>query len=178
MSQQNLTLVPAHQLSQLLQSRKISPVELTQAYLEKIHQQDPKLHAFVEVYADDALMAARGAEATIQAGHSVGPLHGVPIALKDLIELQGKIVTGGSEALKSNRAKRTATLATKLIAQGMIVLGKTHTVEFAMGGWGTNSLRGTPWNPWDPVRARTPGRSSSGSGVAVATYLTPWASLC
>ena len=89
MSQQNLTLVPAHQLSQLLQSRKISPVELTQAYLEKIHQQDPKLHAFVEVYADDALMAARGAEATIQAGHSVGPLHGVPIALKDLIELQG-----------------------------------------------------------------------------------------
>ena len=175
MSQQNLTLVPAHQLSQLLQSRKISPVELTQAYLEKIHQQDPKLHAFVEVYADDALMAARGAEATIQAGHSVGPLHGVPIALKDLIELQGKIVTGGSEALKSNRAKRTATLATKLIAQGMIVLGKTHTVEFAMGGWGTNSLRGTPWNPWDPVRARTPGGSSSGSGVAVATGLAPWA---
>ena len=115
-------------LSQLLQSRKISPVELTQAYLEKIHQQDPKLHAFVEVYADDALMAARGAEATIQAGHSVGPLHGVPIALTDLIELQGKIVTGGSEALKSNRAKRTATLATKLNAQGMIVLGKTHTV--------------------------------------------------
>lgn len=175
MSQQDLTLVPVHELSQLLQSRKLSPVELTDAYLEKIDQQDTKLHAFVEVYAEDARLASRGAEAAIQAGHSVGPLHGVPIALKDLIELEGKIVTGGSEALKTNCARRTATLAKKLMAQGMIVLGKTHTVEFAMGGWGTNSMRGTPWNPWDPKCARTPGGSSSGSGVAVAAAITPWA---
>lgn len=175
MSQQDLTLVPVHQLSQLLQSRKLSPVELTDAYLAKIGQQDPKLHAFVEVYAQDARLAARGAEAAIRAGHSVGPLHGVPIALKDLIELEGKVVTGGCEAWKERLATRTATLAKKLMAQGMIVLGKTHTVEFAMGGWGTNSLRGTPWNPWDPKRARTPGGSSSGSGVAVAAALAPWA---
>lgn len=175
MSQQDLTLVPVHQLSQLLQSRKLSPVELTDAYLAKIGQQDPKLHAFVEVYAEDARLAARGAEAAIRAGHSVGPLHGVPIALKDLIELEGKVVTGGCEAWKARLATRTATLAKKLMAQGMIVLGKTHTVEFAMGGWGTNSLRGTPWNPWDPKRARTPGGSSSGSGVAVAAALAPWA---
>ena len=173
MSQQDLTQVPVHQLSQLLQSRKLSPVEVTDAYLAKIERQDPKLHAFVQVYADDARLAARGAEAAIRAGHSVGPLHGVPIALKDLIELEGKIVTGGSEALTSNCATRTATLAKKLMAQGMIVLGKTHTVEFAMGGWGTNSLRGTPWNPWDLQRARTPGGSSSGSGVAVAAGLVP-----
>ncbi len=175
MSQQDLTLVPVHQLSQLLQSRKLSPVELADAYLAKIGQQDPKLHAFVEVYAEDARLAARGAEAAIRAGHSVGPLHGVPIALKDLIELEGKVVTGGCEAWKARLATRTATLAKKLMAQGMIVLGKTHTVEFAMGGWGTNSLRGTPWNPWDPKRARTPGGSSSGSGVAVAAALAPWA---
>lgn len=175
MSQQDLTLLPVHQLSQLLQSRKLSPVELTDAYLAKIGQQDPKLHAFVEVYAEDARLAARGAEAAIRAGHCVGPLHGVPIALKDLIELEGRVVTGGSEAMKARRATRTATLAKKLMAQGMIVLGKTHTVEFAMGGWGTNSLRGTPWNPWDPKRARTPGGSSSGSGVAVAAALAPWA---
>ena len=175
MSQIDLTQVPVHQLSQLLQSRKLSPVEVTDAYLTKIDRQDAKLHAFVEVYADDARLAARGAEAAIRSGHSVGPLHGVPIALKDLIEIEGKIVTGGSEAMTSNRATRTATLAKKLMAQGMIVLGKTHTVEFAMGGWGTNSLRGTPWNPWDLQHARTPGGSSSGSGVAVAAGLVPWA---
>ena len=172
---QDLTQVPVHELSKLLQSRKLSPVEVTNAYLTKIEQQDAKLHAFVQVYGDDARLAARAAEAAIQSGHSVGPLHGVPIALKDLIELDGKIVTGGSEAMKSNYSTRTATLAKKLMAQGMIVLGKTHTVEFAMGGWGTNSLRGTPWNPWDLKRARTPGGSSSGSGVAVAAGLAPWA---
>ena len=175
MTQQDLTLVPVYQLSQLLQSRKLSPVELTDAYLAKISQQDSKLNAFVQVYAEDARLAACGAEAAIRAGHSVGPLHGVPIALKDLIELEGKVVTGGCEVWKARIATRTATLAKKLIAQGMIVIGKTHTVEFAMGGWGTNSLRGTPWNPWDLKRARTPGGSSSGSGVAVAASLTPWA---
>jgi aspartyl-tRNA(Asn)/glutamyl-tRNA(Gln) amidotransferase subunit A len=175
MPQQDLSLEPVHQLSRLLQSGKLSPVELTEAYLAKIGQQEPKLHAFVEVYAEDARLAARGAEAAIRAGHAVGPLHGVPIALKDLVELEGRVVTGGCEAMKSRVATRTATLAKKLMAQGMIVLGKTHTVEFAMGGWGTNSLRGTPWNPWDPLRARTPGGSSSGSGVAVAAALVPWA---
>jgi aspartyl-tRNA(Asn)/glutamyl-tRNA(Gln) amidotransferase subunit A len=66
-------------------------------------------------------------------------------------------------------------LAQKLIAAGLIVIGKTHTVEFAMGGWGTNQHRGTPWNPWDPEVARTPGGSSSGSGVAVAAGFAPWA---
>jgi aspartyl-tRNA(Asn)/glutamyl-tRNA(Gln) amidotransferase subunit A len=175
MPQHDLTLEPVHRLSILLQSGRLSPVELTEAYLAKIALHDPKLHAFVEVYAEDARLAARGAEAAIRAGHAVGPLHGVPIALKDLVELEGRVVTGGCEAMKSRLATRTATLAKKLMAQGMIVLGKTHTVEFAMGGWGTNSLRGTPWNPWDPMRARTPGGSSSGSGVAVAAALVPWA---
>lgn len=175
MTQQDLTLLPVHQLSRQLMSRQLSPVDLTQAFLSRIEQQDPKLHAYVEVYADEARLAARGAEAAIRAGHAVGPLHGIPIALKDLIEIEGKVVTGGSEAWKERRATRTATLARKLIAQGMIVLGKTHTVEFAMGGWGTNSVRGTPWNPWDMKRQRTPGGSSSGSGVAVAAALAPWA---
>lgn len=175
MSQHDLTLVPVHQLSQQLRSRRLSPVELTEAFLERIEKQDPKLHAFVEVYAHDARLAARGAEAAIRAGHAVGPLHGIPIALKDLIEIEGRVVTGGSEAWEARRATRTATLAQKLIAHGMILLGKTHTVEFAMGGWGTNSRRGTPWNPWDMKRQRTPGGSSSGSGVAVAAALAPWA---
>jgi aspartyl-tRNA(Asn)/glutamyl-tRNA(Gln) amidotransferase subunit A len=175
MSQQDLALLPVLQLSQQLQARRLSPVELTEAFLARIQAQEPKLQAFVEVWADDARLAARGAEAAIRSGHAVGPLHGIPIALKDLIEMEGRTVTGGSEAWRDRKATRTATLARRLISQGMIVLGKTHTVEFAMGGWGTNSLRGTPWNPWDPQRKRTPGGSSSGSGVAVAAGLAPWA---
>ena len=168
-------LLPVHQLSRELMARRLSPVDLTDAYLQRIAALDPKLHSFVEVYADDARLAAQGAEAAIRAGHAVGPLHGIPVALKDLIEIEGRIVTGGCEVWRERRATRTATLVRRLLAQGMIVLGKTHTVEFAMGGWGTNSVRGTPWNPWDPARPRTPGGSSSGSGVAVAAGLAPWA---
>jgi aspartyl-tRNA(Asn)/glutamyl-tRNA(Gln) amidotransferase subunit A len=175
MTSQDLTLAPVHQLAQALQQRRLSPVELVDACLARIERLEPKLHAFNEVYAQEARLAAQGAEAAIRSGHAVGPLHGIPIALKDLIELEGRVVTGGCEVWKARKATRTATLAQRLIAQGMIVLGKTHTVEFAMGGWGTNTHRGTPWNPWDAGRARTPGGSSSGSGVAVAAALAPWA---
>jgi aspartyl-tRNA(Asn)/glutamyl-tRNA(Gln) amidotransferase subunit A len=111
----------------------------------------------------------------VRSGHRIGPLHGIPIALKDLIEIEGRITTGGSEVWRERRSTYSATLARRLIAAGLIVIGKTHTVEFAMGGWGTNQHRGTPWNPWDLVVARTPGGSSSGSGVAVAAGLAPWA---
>jgi aspartyl-tRNA(Asn)/glutamyl-tRNA(Gln) amidotransferase subunit A len=170
-----LAFTPVHQLSRELLARRLSPIEVVDAFLARIAAHEPKLHAYVAVHADSARLAARAAEAAIQSGHAVGPLHGIPIALKDLVEVEGQVVTGGCEVWRARVATRTATLARRLIAQGMIVLGKTHTVEFAMGGWGTNSLRGTPWNPWDPARARTPGGSSSGSGVAVAAGLAPWA---
>src|SRR6266702_2417308 len=162
-------------LPQAIPARRLSPVDVVAAFLDRIAAQDAKLHAFVEVYADEARLAAEAADKAIRSGHAVGPLHGVPIALKDPIEIEGKIVTGGALIWRDRRAKRTATLARALIAQGMIVLGKTHTVEFAYGGWGTNSRMGTPWNPWDPKVPRTPGGSSSGSGVAVAARLAPWA---
>src|SRR5437868_9774160 len=169
------TSLSAHELAEAIAARRLSPVDLVGAFLDRIAAQDQKLHAFVEVYADEARLAAEAAHKAIQSGHAVGQLHGVPIALKDLIEIEGKIVTGGASIWRKRRAERTATLAKKLIAQGMIVLGKTHTVEFAYGGWGTNSRMGTPWNPWDPKVARTPGGSSNGSGVAVAARMTPWA---
>ncbi len=175
MTDADLTWRPVHQLSDQLLTRRLSPVDLTEAFLERIRTHEPSLHAFVEVYADDARLAARAADAAIRSGHAVGPLHGIPVALKDLIEIEGRIVTGGCEAWRERLATRTATVARRLVSQGMIVLGKTHTVEFAMGGWGTNSRRGTPWNPWDPAHQRTPGGSSSGSGVAVAAALAPWA---
>lgn len=172
---QDLTTLAAHQLSALLAKRALSPVELMEAFLARIDTLEPALHAYTEVYRENALAAARAAEAAIGSGLSLGPLHGIPVALKDLIELEGQVVTGGSEARRTHRATRTATLARHLLGQGLILLGKTHTVEFAMGGWGTNTRLGTPWNPWDPKVHRTPGGSSSGSGVAVAAGLAPWA---
>jgi aspartyl-tRNA(Asn)/glutamyl-tRNA(Gln) amidotransferase subunit A len=169
------SLLPAHQLSAEIAARRLSPVEVTEAFLARIAEYDPQLHAFIAVYGDEARLAAEAADKAIRSGHAVGPLHGVPIALKDLIDLEGRVTTGGSAAWRERRSPVTATLARKLIAAGMIVLGKTHTVEFAMGGWGTNHHMGTPWNPWDRQVARTPGGSSSGSGVAVATGMAPWA---
>src|SRR5699024_4386500 len=143
--------------------------------LAGIVAREDKLQAFTEVYADDARQAAQAADLAIQSGHAVGPLHGVPIAIKDLVEIKGRVTTGGSAAWRDRHSTYTATLVMRLLAQGMIILGKTHTVEFAMGGWGTNMHMGTPWNPWDSTTARAPGGSSSGSGVAVAAGLAPWA---
>ena len=168
-------LLPAHVLSREIAARRLSPVDVVEALLQRIERFEPKLHAFVEVYATDARLAAEGADKAIRSGHAVGPLHGVPVALKDLIDLEGRITTGGSMQWRQRRSTVTATIARRMIAQGMIVLGKTHTVEFAYGGWGTNQHMGTPWNPWDSSHARTPGGSSSGSGVAVAARLAPWA---
>jgi len=169
------SLFSATELAARITARKLSPVEVTEAFLSRIAAQDQQLHAYIDVYAAEARLAAEAADKAIRSGHQVGPLHGVPIALKDLIDLEGRVTTGGSAVWRGRRSPGTATLAKKLIAAGMIVLGKTHTVEFAMGGWGTNHHMGTPWNPWDVRVARTPGGSSSGSGVAVASAMAPWA---
>src|SRR3954470_22866930 len=168
------SFLPAHRLAAEIAARRLSPVDIVEALLSRIEAYNPKLHAFIAIYADDARLAAEAADKAIRSGHSVGPLHGVPIALKDLIDLEGRVTTGGSMAWRDRRSPATATLARKLIAAGMIVLGKTHTVEFAMGGWGTNEHLGTPRNPWDLEAHRTPGGSSSGTGVAVASGMAPW----
>ena len=174
-SNTDICYLPAHRLAAEMAAQRLSPVDVVQGFLARIEAHDPKLHAYVDVYAAEARLAAEGADKAIRSGHAVGPLHGVPIALKDLIDLEGRITTGGSAVWRERRSPVTATLAKKLIAAGMIVLGKTHTVEFAMGGWGTNQHMGTPWNPWDLEAARTPGGSSAGSGVSVAAGLAPWA---
>jgi aspartyl-tRNA(Asn)/glutamyl-tRNA(Gln) amidotransferase subunit A len=167
-------LLPAHLLSAEIGAGRLSPVDVVDALLARISAHDPKLHAYVEVYADEARLAAEAADKAIRSGHTIGPLHGIPIALKDLVEIDGRVTTGGSQVWHDRRSCCTATIARRLVAAGMIVIGKTHTVEFAMGGWGTNQYRGTPWNPWDPSVARTPGGSSSGTGVAVAACMAPW----
>jgi aspartyl-tRNA(Asn)/glutamyl-tRNA(Gln) amidotransferase subunit A len=160
------------QLSEAFGARALSPVDVVDALLARIRKR-AELQAYIAVYETDARMAAEAADKAIRAGHRVGPLHGVPIALKDLVDMEGRVTTGGSKVWEKRVSPVTATLAQRAIAAGMVVLGKTHTVEFAMGSWGTNTHMGTPRNPWDLRVHRTPGGSSSGSGVAVAAGLAP-----
>jgi aspartyl-tRNA(Asn)/glutamyl-tRNA(Gln) amidotransferase subunit A len=170
-----LAFEPVHRLCDRMTRGEISPVDIVEGYLKRIARYDDKLHAFIEVYADDARMAAKAAADAMASGHRIGPLHGIPVAVKDIVEIEGRVTTGGCGAWRDRRSPTTATLVQKMMAAGMIVLGKTHTVQFAMGGWGTNQQFGTPWNPWDLEVHRTPGGSSAGSGVAVAAGLAPWA---
>ena len=97
----------------------------------------------------------------------------MPIAVKDIVDIEGRVTTGGSKVWEKRVSPRTATLVKRLVQAGMIVIGKTHSVEFAMGSFGTNQHMGTPWNPWDLGTLRAPGGSSSGTGVAVAAALAP-----
>lgn len=163
------------ELSANIAARRVSPVDVVEAHLVRIAALDPRLHAFVEVYGADARLAAEAADKAIRSGHGLGALHGIPIAIKDLVEVEGRVTAGGSPSRRNAVSPHTATLVQKLIGAGMIMLGKTHTVEFAYGAWGTNQHMGTPVNPWDLKTYRTPGGSSSGSGVAVAARMAPCA---
>ncbi len=165
--------LPIHRLAPLIEAGTVSPVALLEACLARIEQTDDHLHAFIDVWADEARSGARQAEADIAAGRYLGPLHGIPIALKDLIEVEGRRTTVGSAYWRERVSPCTATVVKRLKAAGAILLGKLHMVEFAFGGWGTNPRLGTPRNPWDLAHHRSPGGSSSGSGVAVAAGMVP-----
>jgi aspartyl-tRNA(Asn)/glutamyl-tRNA(Gln) amidotransferase subunit A len=169
-----LAFSPVHKLAADMEAGRLTSGKLTEACLARIEKHEKKLHAFVAVYADEALRAAKAADDAIAAGHRVGPFHGIPVAVKDIVDMKGRVTTGGSKVWEKRVSTRTAPLVKKLIGAGMIVLGKTHSVEFAMGSFGTNTHMGTPWNPWDMKEKRAPGGSSSGTGVAVAAGLAPW----
>lgn len=162
------------ELAQRIQSRALSPVELTEALLARMEALDSSLHAFKLVTRERALAQAQAAELALRAGQDVGPLHGIPYAAKDLFDVRGLPTTAGSRMLEQNIASADATVIRRLTQAGMILLGKTHTVQFAYGGVGINHDYGTPHNPWHAV-PHAPGGSSSGSGVAVAAGLVPMA---
>src|SRR5438552_10684206 len=155
------------QTAALLKSKQISPVELMRAYLDRIDRVDPKLHAFITVLHDEALSAATVAERDIRAGDYRGPLHGIPIGVKDLFATKGHRTTCGSKILKDNVTDYDATAVARLKAAGAILVGKLTLLEFA-GGDHINPLTGAgpTRNPWNGDRSA--GGSSSGSGVAVA----------
>ncbi len=170
MSLHTLTLT---ELGAGLAARKFSSREIVDALLGRIAKANGKLHAFTEVYATEAKALADAADKARSAGLPLGPLHGLPIAYKDLCDIAGRVGTGGSKMLEKRVATDTSNTVERLTAAGMVPLGKLHMVEFAFGGWGTNPLMGAPWNPWDLKTHRVPGGSSSGTGVAVAARLTP-----
>ena len=167
MANEELVHASVTELSALLGDGKLSPVELTQAYLDRIAALDGTLHAFITVDAEGALEAARTAESAIAGGRRLGPLHGIPMAVKDQMDARGLPTTGGSSIL-NDVAKTDSTVVARLREAGTVLLGKLNLSEFALGG-SINHPYGVPRNPWDTDRQ--PGQSSSGSGIAVAASM-------
>lgn len=161
-------------LSQHIHQGTLSPVDLMEHLLARVDELDGTLRAFRLVPRDRALATARAAELALRAGQDAGPLHGIPYAVKDIIDVQGLPTTAGSHLLQDNIAPANATVVHRLHQAGMVLLGKTQTVQFAFGAPGINHHHGTPHNPWHAT-PHVPGGSSSGSGVAVAAGLVPMA---
>lgn len=161
-------------LADRIRTGALSPVTLCETLLERIAHLDPALNAFRRVTAERALAAAAAAERQIAAGQYLGPLHGIPYVTKDLFDVAGLPTTAGSRALENAVAAADATVSARLARAGMVLLGKTNTVEFAFGSVGINHSHGTPHNPWSAV-PHVPGGSSSGSAVAVAAGFAPLA---
>lgn len=147
----------------------LSPVELARAYLDRIERLDGDCRCYITVLREEALAAAAAAEQEIVRGGYRGPLHGIPVALKDLVMTRGIRTTCGSRILRDWVPESDATVAARLGRAGAVLLGKLNMHEFAYGPTGVNPHYGTPRNPWG--RNRMPGGSSSGSGVAVAVGL-------
>ena len=169
----DLSYTPATRLAALIREKKLSPVEVIENSLARIAEVDRALNCFCFTYPEEALEKARAAEAAVMAGAALGPLHGVPIAIKDLTPTAGKRTTRGSFIHEHDVPDADAIVVERLLAAGAILVGKTTTPEYAFS-WFTDSLLwGVTRNPWNP--SRTPGGSSGGSAAAVATGCVPLA---
>ena len=146
----------------------VTATALTEACLARIAVYDPKLDAFITVMKNQAMAQARQLDAEQKAGKLRGPLHGVPLAIKDIIDTAGTRTTGGSALFEDRVPTEDATVVARLMAAGAVIIGKTNTQEFAMGG-GETSYWGPARNPWN--LAHNTGGSSSGSGAAIAAFL-------
>jgi aspartyl-tRNA(Asn)/glutamyl-tRNA(Gln) amidotransferase subunit A len=168
-----LTRVTAAELGRLLAARDVSAVEVAQAHLDRIEKVDGAVHAFLYVDTDAALEAAGAVDERRAAGETLGPLAGVPLALKDVLTQRGVPTTAGSKILEGWRPPYDATVVTKLREAGVVILGKVNMDEFAMGSSTENSAYGVTRNPWD--LDRIPGGSSGGSAASVAAFEAPLA---
>jgi aspartyl-tRNA(Asn)/glutamyl-tRNA(Gln) amidotransferase subunit A len=163
-----LAFLSATETANAIRAKQISPVDVVQTYLDRIDRLNSTLSAYITILPEDALRAARRAEQALMRGDELGPLFGVPVAVKDQFWTRGILTTNGSRVYRDFVPTEDATVITRLTQAGAILLGKLNLSELAMGG-----TRQPPWgiprNPWDVER--TPGESSSGSGVALAAHL-------
>jgi aspartyl-tRNA(Asn)/glutamyl-tRNA(Gln) amidotransferase subunit A len=168
MMAQDIAFLSAAETAAAIKTRQVSPVEVVQAYLARIDRLDAQLRAYITVLRDEALTAARRAEQGVMRGGDLGPLFGVPVAVKDQFWTRGIRTTNGSRVFRHFVPHEDATVVARLAQAGTILLGKLNMSELAMGGT-QQPPYGIPRNPWD--LERTPGESSSGSGVALAAHL-------
>jgi aspartyl-tRNA(Asn)/glutamyl-tRNA(Gln) amidotransferase subunit A len=161
-------------LSRMVARGDVGPVALTEHYLGRMSSLDSKLNAFRMPTPERAMDAAKAAESLLARGQSLGPLHGLPYAAKDLYDVAGLPTTAGARVLEETNASADCNTVARLSQAGMVLLGKTNTVQFAYGGVGINHDHGTPHNPWHAT-PRAPGGSSSGSAVAVSSGMAPMA---
>jgi aspartyl-tRNA(Asn)/glutamyl-tRNA(Gln) amidotransferase subunit A len=172
-SSTDLVRSSAAELAGLVAAGEVSSVEVTRAHLDRVEAVEPRLHAFLHVDADGALRAAADVDARRAAGEPLGPLAGVPIAVKDVLTTKGVPTTAGSKILEGWRPPYDATIVRRLREAGLVILGKTNMDEFAMGSSTEYSAYGPSHNPWDTDRI--PGGSGGGSAAAVAGYEAPLA---
>ena len=173
MTDRELAYTPALQLAKLIARKELSSAELTRLYLERIDELDSQLNAFLTVAADEALAGAKAADQKVMDGDELGPLHGVPIAIKDLEMTAGIRTTFGSLKYKDHVPDSDSGVVERIRKSGAIILGKTNTPEFGVSGTTENRLGDDCRNPWDTTR--TTGGSSGGAGAALAAGLCPLA---
>ena len=161
----------ASDLAEAIAEGEISAEEVTRSHLDRIAEVDGDVHAFLEVLTEDALAAARAVDAKRAAGEKLGPLAGVPVALKDVLTMSGVPTTCGSRILEGWRPPYDSTVVERLRAADVVILGKTNMDEFAMGSSTEHSAYGPTRNPWD--LERIPGGSGGGSAAAVAAFEAP-----
>ena len=167
-----LHLASAQEAAQAIRDGATDARTLTRLFLDRI-ERGVGLGAFTWVATQRALALADAADRLLAGGVTLGPWHGVPVVIKDSVAWEGTPMLGGSRSREGIVSERSSTIVRKLIAQGMVVLGKTAMTEFAFGLSGQNPTCGTARNPWDARQLRAPGGSSSGAGVAVAAGLAP-----
>jgi aspartyl-tRNA(Asn)/glutamyl-tRNA(Gln) amidotransferase subunit A len=173
MAAPDLPWIPAGELAALIRAKRLSPVEVVDAALARIERLNPALNCFAAVTAEEARDAAVAAEVAVMTGEALGPLHGVPVSIKDLVFTRRVATTGGSRLFADHVPEEDAVCVERLKGAGAIILGKTTTPEFGHKGVTDSPLFGVTRNPWNP--ALTPGGSSGGAGAAVAAGLGPLA---